>query len=97
MMTEDIEWPDGGHGPPREGGDPSYWEGQFAVADPRVEPIEFVEVGADHVAVVEQRIADLEGRPLAGPTVVFHRYAFAGDLACRMVVFTERDDVVAVS
>jgi len=53
--------------------------------------------GADHVAVVEQPIADLEGRPLAGPTVVFHRYAFAGDLACRMVVSTERDDAVAVS
>ena len=99
MMTDDVEWPDVANGAVLHGKEAirPYWEGQFAVTDPRVEPTDFVPAGDDLVAVVEQRILDLQGQPLAAPTVVFHRYAFAGDLVRRMVVFTDRDEAVVAS
>jgi hypothetical protein len=59
-----------------------------------VTPTEFIEAGDDVVAVVDQRILDLQGRPLMAPAVVFHRYTFAGDLVRRMVVFADRDEAV---
>src|SRR2546421_120729 len=71
--------------------DRRYWEGQFAVADPRVVPIDFIRAGDDVLAVVDQHVLDFQGRTLAGPTVVFHRYTFAGDCVRRMVVFADRE------
>ena len=74
LMTDDIEWPDVANGAvlhAKEAIRP-YWEGQFAVADPHVEPTDFIEAGDDLVAVVDQRILDLQGRPLAPPSVVYH-------------------------
>ena len=99
MMTDDVEWPDVANNVVLRGKDAirSYWQGQFAVADPRVVPTDFLEAGEGLVAVVAQRIADLQGRPLGPPTIVFHRYSFVGDRVSRMVVFTDRDDALGVS
>ena len=99
LMTEDVEWPDVANGTVLRGKEAirPYWEAQFAVADPRVAPTAFVAVGDDVVVEVDQRILDLDGRPLAPPAVVFHRYSFAGDLVRRMVVHTDRDAALAPS
>jgi ketosteroid isomerase-like protein len=93
LMTDDVEWPDVANGAVLHGKDEirPYWEGQFRVADPRVVPIDFIQAGDDVVAVVDQRVLDFNGQTLAGPTVVFHRYTFAGDLVRRMVVFVDRE------
>lgn len=97
MMTDDVEWPDAATGAVLH--DPAavraYWEGQFAVADPLVEPLDFLEAGADLIVAVDQRVADLDGNLLAPPTVVFHRYTFDGDRIRRMVVFADRDTALA--
>jgi hypothetical protein len=92
VMTDDVEWPDVANDAVLHGKQAirSYWQAQFAASDPRVEPLDVIEVGDDLVVVVDQRVADLDGRPLAAPAVVFHRYTFDGDLVRRMVVFTER-------
>src|SRR6202035_2288473 len=89
MMTDDVEWPDVAHSAVLRGKEAirPYWEAQFAVSDPTVRPTAFIEAGDDLVAVVDQRIHDLQGRPLAPPMVVFHRYTFDGDLVRRMIVF----------
>ena len=99
MMTDDVEWPDVANNAVLRGKDAirSYWEGQFAVADPRVVPTDFLEAEEDLVAVVAQRIADLQGRPLGPPAIVFHRYTFTDDLVRRMAVFTDRDDALGIS
>jgi hypothetical protein len=92
-MTEDVEWPDvaGGavlHGPTAIR---AYWEGQFAVSRPEVRLTDVLAAGDDLVAVVDQRVLDLDGNQLVPPGVVFHRYTFRGDLVRRMVVFTDRE------
>ena len=93
LMTDDVEWPDVANGAVLHGKGEirPYWAGQFAVADPRVVPIEFMPAGDDVVVVVDQRVLDFQGQTLAGPTVVFHRYTFADDLVRRMVVFADRE------
>src|ERR1051326_8660890 len=67
LMTDDVEWPDVANGAVLHGKDEirPYWEGQFAVADPRVVPIEFMPAGDDVVVVVDQRVLDLQGQSLA--------------------------------
>jgi hypothetical protein len=99
MMTDDIEWPNVAEGTVLHGKDAirRYWDRQFAVADPRVSPTDFVAVGEDVVAVVDQRIFDLHGQRLVAPSVVFHRYTFAGDLVRRMVVFADHAEALAKS
>ena len=97
MMTADVEWPDVAnaavlHGP--EAVRP-YWLAQFAAADPRVEPTDFLAAGDDVVAVVRQQVFGLDGEPLTEPATVYHRYSFRDDLVCRMVVFDERAAAVA--
>ena len=91
MMSPDVEWPDVANAAVLRGASQirSYWEAQFAVANPRVEPTEFFSVGDDVVAVVDQRVLGLDGSLLAGPATVFHRYSFADDLVRRMVVFAD--------
>ena len=97
MMTDDVEWPDVANGAVLRGQEAvrPYWEAQFAVADPRVEPTGFVEAGDDLVAVVDQRVFDLRGQLLSPPAIVYHRYAFAGDLVRRMAAFPGRDEALA--
>ena len=97
MMSEDVEWPDVARGTVLHGKDAirRYWEAQFASADPRVSPTRFIEAGDELIAVIDQRVFDLGGNALAPPTVVFHRYSFAGDRIRRMRVFTDADEAVA--
>jgi ketosteroid isomerase-like protein len=96
MMTDDVEWPDVANSAILCGKEEirRYWEAQFAVSAPTVRPTEFIRVGDELVAVVDQRIHDLDGQPLVQPTVVFHRYTFDGGLVRRMVVFTDRAEAV---
>jgi hypothetical protein len=97
MMTDDVEWPDVARGAVLHGKDSirRYWKAQFATADPRVTPTRFIEVGEDLIAVIDQRVLDLAGNALSPPTLVFHRYSFAGDRIRRMVVFMDADEAVA--
>jgi ketosteroid isomerase-like protein len=96
MMTDDVEWPDVANRAVLHGKEAirPYWEGQFAVADPRVRPTDFIEAGDDVIAVVDQRILDLQGQPLMPPATVFHRYTFVDDVVRRMLVFATRDEAV---
>ena len=93
MMTDEVEWPDVANDVVLHGKQAirSYWQAQFSAGDPHVDPVDFIEAGDDLVVVVDQRVADREGRLLPVPAVVFHRYTFDGDLVRRMVVFTDRD------
>src|SRR5215203_2004042 len=80
LMTDDIEWPDVANGVVLTDKEAiqRYWLGQFSVADPRVEPIDFVPAGEDLIAVVDQRVLDLAGEVVVPSTTVLHRYTFAG-------------------
>jgi len=40
------------------------------------------------VAVIDQRLLDLQGKPIAPPTVVLHRYRFEEQLLRRIVCRT---------
>jgi hypothetical protein len=95
MMTDDVEWPDvtGDSVLRSKAAIRAYWEGQFAVADPRVAPTEFVPAGDDVVAIVDQQILGLQGETLTPPQVVFHRYTFEGDRVRRMVIIDTLTDV----
>jgi SnoaL-like domain len=97
MMVDDVSWPDVAHGIVLEGKPAirQYWEAQFAVAAPQVVPREFVEVGDDLVAVIDQRIFDLSGHLLMEPAVVFHRYSFDTGLISRMTVYGRREEATA--
>jgi ketosteroid isomerase-like protein len=92
-MTDDIEWPDVAQQTVLHGKEPirAYWRAQFAATDPRVTPVEFVPVGDEVVAVVEQQVLTHDGQILVPLTVVYHRYRFAGRLVRRMDVYTERE------
>jgi hypothetical protein len=97
MMVDDVRWPDVANGVELKG-KPAirrYWEAQFALAQPRVVPRDFVEVGDDVVAVIDQRIFDLDGTLVMGPVVVFHRYSFRAALVRRMTVHQRREDALA--
>jgi ketosteroid isomerase-like protein len=97
LLTDDVEWPDVGNGAVLHGRDAvrPYWEAQFAVASPRVDPVEYVDAADDVVAVVDQRVDGLDGATLVPVHVVYHRYSFgAGGRVRRMVVFTEEADAL---
>jgi ketosteroid isomerase-like protein len=96
MLADDVAWPDVARSTVLRGKPAvrAYWEAQFAQARPRVEPTAYIPTGDDLVAVVDQRVFDLDGRPLGPSTVVFHRYTFAGDRVARMQVFQDRNDAV---
>jgi ketosteroid isomerase-like protein len=55
LMTEDVEWPDVAGNAVLHGKEAirPYWEAQFAVAEPQVNPTEFRPIGDDLVAVVD--------------------------------------------
>lgn len=92
MMTPDVEWPDVANAVVLQGPEAvrPYWVAQFAVADPRLEPTDFLAAGDDVVAVVRQQVFAHDGQPLTEATTVYHRYSFRGDLVSRMVVFEDR-------
>jgi ketosteroid isomerase-like protein len=96
VMTDDVEWPDVANAKTLRGKPAvrAYWEAQFAAADPRVSPTAYIPTGDDLVAVVDQRVFDLDGKPLGPSTVVYHRYSFDGDRVRRMQAFQDRNDAV---
>jgi SnoaL-like domain len=97
MMADEVQWPDVAHGVVLKGKSAmrKYWEAQFAATRPFVVPTDFMEVGDDVIAVVDQRIFDLVGTLLTDPVVVFHRYSFTGALVSRMTVHQLRADAIA--
>ena len=97
MMTDDVEWPDVANAEVLLGKEAvrRYWKRQFAVVDPQVMPVEFIRTKDGLVCVVEQRVLDLRGKPVATPNIVFHRYTFARNLVRRMVVFSDRDAAIS--
>ncbi len=92
MMTPDVEWPDVANAAVLQGPEAvrPYWLAQFAVADPRVEPTDFLAAGDDVVAVVRQQVFGLDGEPLTEAATVYHRYSFRDDRVSRMAVFGDR-------
>lgn len=70
-LADDVDWAngmDGGHVHGREAVR-EYWTRQWAVVNPRVEPISFEKAEDGAIVVnVQQSIRDLEGRPLQGQT-----------------------------
>lgn len=72
-----------------------YWEQQFAAANPVVVPTDFVDVGDDIIAVIDQQVFDLSGAEIAPRSVVYHRYTFDGNLVRRMRVFSDLGSATA--
>jgi ketosteroid isomerase-like protein len=92
LLTEDVEWPDVANNAVLRGKEAirPYWESQFAVAEPLVEPTDFKQSGDELVAVVDQRVLDKQGQ-LLFEAVVYHRYTFTLGLVSRMVVLSGPD------
>jgi hypothetical protein len=86
LMHSDVDWPnaiDGGrvHG---HDGLRTYWAGQFAVIDPRVEPLRFSLRSDGRIAVdVHQVVRALNGSPISHGCVV-HVYTLRDGLVERM-------------
>lgn len=86
LMHSDVDWPnaiDGGrvHG---HDGLRTYWAGQFAVIDPRVEPLRFSLRSDGRIAVdVHQVVRALNGSPISDGCVV-HVYTLRDGLVERM-------------
>lgn len=86
MMHPAVDWPNGMEGGRMRGHSAvrSYWERQWAVINPRVEPLSFTTDGSGRTVVeVHQVIRNLGGQTLADRTVR-HVYAFRDGLIERM-------------
>jgi hypothetical protein len=87
-MTPDVDWANGWEGGRIVGQDQvrAYWERQWTVLDPHVEPEEIVDRddGAVEV-VVHQLVKDTRGQVLADDRVR-HVYWFRDDLIARMEI-----------
>jgi len=86
VMHEEVDWPNGMEGGRMQGRSAvrSYWERQWTIIDPRVDPLS---ITTDHVGrtVVEvhQVVRDLNGHVLADRTIQ-HVYGFRDGLIARM-------------
>jgi organic hydroperoxide reductase OsmC/OhrA len=93
-MHPDVDWPnviDGGRLLGRDAVR-AYWNGQFASADPRVEPIGFRAHGEDRIAVdVHQVVRDRDGTLLSEGRVV-HTYTLRDGLIERMEIGEPEQD-----
>jgi hypothetical protein len=86
MMHPDVDWPNGMEGGRVHGhtGVRAYWERQWAVIDPRVEPLRFRKDAGDRTTVeVHQVIRDLAGR-IVSDQIVRHLYTIQEQLIHRM-------------
>jgi hypothetical protein len=85
-MHPDVDWPNGmeggrvhGHGGVR-----SYWERQWAMIDPHVEPLRFEDNQEGRTTVdVRQVVRDLAGK-IVSDQMVRHVYTIQDDLIQRM-------------
>jgi hypothetical protein len=85
-MCADVVWPNGWEGGYVHGheGVRDYWTRQWAVLDPRVEPVEITPDNAGRwVVKVHQVVHDREGKLLADQ-IVHHAYRFRESLIARM-------------
>jgi hypothetical protein len=85
-MIPEVEWPNGWEGGYVNGhaGVRDYWTRQWAVLDPRVEPINIVEdERGRYVVEVHQVVRDREGKLLVDQ-VVHHAYSLRDGLIERM-------------
>lgn len=86
MMLPDVDWPNGMEGGRVHGCDEvcSYWQRQWSMIDPHVEPMRMQEDDDGNMVVdVRQIIRDLSGKVLKDQAVQ-HVYSFRGDLIERM-------------
>jgi ketosteroid isomerase-like protein len=91
MMRPDVEWPNGMEGGYVHGHDEvrAYWERQWKLIDPRVEPTAFATDGDGRIVVtVHQVVRDLGGSVLADRTVR-HIYTIEDRLIARMDIADE--------
>jgi len=90
LMHPDVDWPNGMDGG-RVLGRPAvreYWERQWKIIDPHVEPLRIEDLPAGHTVVdVRQLIRDLQGNVLAD-RMVQHIYHIEGGLIRRMDIET---------
>lgn len=80
LMDAGVHWPNGWEGGYVEGHDAvrDYWTRQWAVLNPRVEPVAIAEGREGSVEVkVHQLVKDLQGNVVFDGTV-YHVYRFAG-------------------
>ena len=84
-MHEDVIWPNGMEGGHVHGRDQvrSYWTRQWAMVDPRVDPVEFSSrPGGEIVVEVHQVVRDLKGN-LLGDKMVGHIFRIENGLIKR--------------
>lgn len=85
-MRPDVDWPNGMEGGRVHGHDAvrAYWQRQWAMIDPHVEPMRMENYGAGNIVVdVHQIIRDLSGKVLKDQ-LVQHVYSFRDGLIERM-------------
>ncbi len=86
MMHADVDWPNGMEGGRVHGhsGVRSYWQRQWTMIDPRVEPVGFATDPSGRTVVeVHQVVRDLSGHTLSD-RMVHHVYSFRDSLIQRM-------------
>ncbi len=87
-MQPDVDWPNGWEGGRVSGhsGVRDYWSRQWAVIDPRVEPVAFHDEGPDRIAVdVHAVIRDHDGK-LLDDHMVQHVYSIEDGLIRSMEI-----------
>jgi hypothetical protein len=92
-MHPDVDWPNGMVGGRVRGhtGVRAYWERQWAVIDPRVEPLRFTKDAGDRTTVdVRQVICDLAGKAVSNQ-IVRHVYTIQQGLIHRMDIEKETE------
>jgi hypothetical protein len=93
LMHPDVDWPNGLEGGRVHGhmGVRGYWERQWTVIDPRVDPIRFERYQDGRIAVeVHQVIRDLSGT-IVSDRIVQHLYTMQRNLIERMDIIQGTD------
>lgn len=86
LMHPDVNWANGMTGGRVMGRDHvrAYWRSQWAILDPRVDPVSFTEDESGRITVsVRQVVRDLEGKLLVDQ-MVEHVYSIENGLIARM-------------
>jgi hypothetical protein len=87
-MRKDVDWPNSMEGGRVHGHDEvrAYWQRQWGLIDPHVEPTRMEEDASGKTVVhVHQVVRDLSGKVLKD-VVVHHVYTFEGGLISRMEI-----------
>lgn len=85
-LAPDVDWPNGMDGGREIGHEAvrAYWTRQWAMIDPRVEPVSITELPDGSVVIeVHQVVRDLSGT-IVNDRTVHHVYRFDGNLVTRM-------------